>query len=178
MFFGGDPFEHFAGMHGGGGPGGGGSRRGGGGGRQAAQDVDTTKLYETLGVSYHLSPVCVCVCVCVVVVSFSERGGGDVVVVVVVVHSEVCRHSTRQIASTSLSLSLSLSRTPEIPRFSLSKRGIKNNSSSLHNDFRFRRAPTRRRSRRHTASSPCSTTPTVSKYHLLYCLLDSFLDII
>ena len=64
MFFGGDPFEHFAGMHGGGGPGGGGSRRGGGGGRQAAQDVDTTKLYETLGVSYHLSPVCVCVCVC------------------------------------------------------------------------------------------------------------------
>jgi hypothetical protein len=49
MFFGGDPFEHFAGMHGGGG-----SRRGGGGGgmRGGPQaDVDTTKLYETLGVS-------------------------------------------------------------------------------------------------------------------------------
>lgn len=46
MFFGGgDPFEHFAGMHGG--PGGG-SRRGGMGGPRA--DVDTTKLYETLGV--------------------------------------------------------------------------------------------------------------------------------
>ena len=45
MFFGGDPFEHFAGMHGGGG--GGGSRRSG----MAARDVDTTKLYETLGVS-------------------------------------------------------------------------------------------------------------------------------
>mmetsp|Transcript_6837 Transcript_6837/g.9951 ORF Transcript_6837/g.9951 Transcript_6837/m.9951 type:complete len:414 (+) Transcript_6837:33-1274(+) len=42
MFFGGDPFEHFAGMH------------GGGGGRSSARrpqnDVDTTKLYETLGV--------------------------------------------------------------------------------------------------------------------------------
>jgi len=61
MFFGGDPFEHFAGMHGGGPGGGGGSRRGGGGGGRQAQDVDTTKLYETLGVSYHhLSPVCVC----------------------------------------------------------------------------------------------------------------------
>ena len=45
MFFGGDPFEHFAGMHGGGG-----SRRGGMGGPRA--DVDTTKLYETLGVSF------------------------------------------------------------------------------------------------------------------------------
>lgn len=45
MFFGGDPFEHFAGMNGG--PGGG-SRRSG----MAApsRDVDTTKLYETLGV--------------------------------------------------------------------------------------------------------------------------------
>mmetsp|Transcript_4232 Transcript_4232/g.11722 ORF Transcript_4232/g.11722 Transcript_4232/m.11722 type:complete len:418 (-) Transcript_4232:274-1527(-) len=44
MFFGGDPFEHFAGMHGGpGGPGG--SARGG-----PPKDVDTTKLYETLGV--------------------------------------------------------------------------------------------------------------------------------
>lgn len=44
MFFGGDPFEHFAGMHGGGG-----SRRGGMGG--PPRDVDTSKLYETLGVS-------------------------------------------------------------------------------------------------------------------------------
>lgn len=44
MFFGGDPFEHFGG-HGGSG---GGSRRGMGGPRK---DVDTTKLYETLGVS-------------------------------------------------------------------------------------------------------------------------------
>ena len=42
MFFGGDPFEHF-GQHGGGG--GGRARRG------PAADVDTTKLYETLGVS-------------------------------------------------------------------------------------------------------------------------------
>mmetsp|Transcript_10181 Transcript_10181/g.14875 ORF Transcript_10181/g.14875 Transcript_10181/m.14875 type:complete len:414 (-) Transcript_10181:398-1639(-) len=40
MFFGGDPFEHFAGMHGGGG----GSSR-----RAPPRDVDTTKLYETLG---------------------------------------------------------------------------------------------------------------------------------
>ena len=47
MFFGGDPFEHFA--HAGMGGGGGGGRRGGGGGRASA-DVDTTKLYETLGV--------------------------------------------------------------------------------------------------------------------------------
>ena len=46
MFFGGgDPFEHFAGMHGG--PGGGGSSR-----RGPSRDVDTTKLYETLGVSH------------------------------------------------------------------------------------------------------------------------------
>ena len=45
MFFGGDPFEHFAGMHGG---------PGGGSRRSAAppRDVDTTKLYETLGVSF------------------------------------------------------------------------------------------------------------------------------
>ena len=45
MFFGGDPFEHFAhaGMGG-----------GRGGGRSAAsRNVDTTKLYETLGVSIH-----------------------------------------------------------------------------------------------------------------------------
>lgn len=41
MFFGGDPFEHFAGM-GGGGTGGG--RRGGG-------EVENSKLYEVLGVS-------------------------------------------------------------------------------------------------------------------------------
>jgi len=46
MFFGGgDPFEHFAGMHGG--PGGGSRRSAGGGPRP---DVDTSKLYETLGV--------------------------------------------------------------------------------------------------------------------------------
>lgn len=43
MFFGGDPFEHFSGMHGQGG--GGGSRR------APPKDVDTTKLYETLGVA-------------------------------------------------------------------------------------------------------------------------------
>ena len=43
MFFGGDPFEHFAHAHGGGG-------RGRSGGRASA-NVDTTKLYETLGVS-------------------------------------------------------------------------------------------------------------------------------
>jgi hypothetical protein len=41
MFFGGDPFEHFA-HHGSG---------GGGRARAANPDVDTTKLYETLGVS-------------------------------------------------------------------------------------------------------------------------------
>ena len=46
MFFGGDPFEHFAHAHGGGG----GRARGGGGGG-ADPNVDTTKLYETLGVS-------------------------------------------------------------------------------------------------------------------------------
>ena len=40
MFFGGDPFEHFA-HAGAGGPGGGRPRK----------DVDTTKLYQTLGVS-------------------------------------------------------------------------------------------------------------------------------
>ena len=40
MFFGGDPFEHFA-HHGGGG-----SRRS----ARPAADVDTNKLYETLGV--------------------------------------------------------------------------------------------------------------------------------
>ena len=41
MFFGGDPFEHFAQSAGGG-------RRPGG---ARAANVDTTKLYETLGVS-------------------------------------------------------------------------------------------------------------------------------
>jgi len=45
MFCGGDPFEHFGGQ---GGPGGGSRRSGMGGPRK---DVDTTKLYETLGVS-------------------------------------------------------------------------------------------------------------------------------
>lgn len=45
MFFGGDPFEHFAGMHGHGGEG----FQRQGSARQ--RDVDTTKLYETLGVS-------------------------------------------------------------------------------------------------------------------------------
>ena len=44
MFFGGDPFEHFAHGHGGGGG------RGGGGGGRASAPVDTTKLYETLGI--------------------------------------------------------------------------------------------------------------------------------
>ena len=53
MFFGGDPFEHFAGMHGGGG---GGGRRGGG----PSRDVDTTKLYETLGVSSCADRYCTC----------------------------------------------------------------------------------------------------------------------
>jgi DnaJ family protein A protein 2 len=47
MFFGGgDPFEHFANMHGGGGHGGGGGRGGRGG-----APVDNSKLYETLGVA-------------------------------------------------------------------------------------------------------------------------------
>jgi hypothetical protein len=41
MFFGGDPFEHFA-QAGAGGP--------RGGGRRPPANVDTTKLYETLGV--------------------------------------------------------------------------------------------------------------------------------
>jgi hypothetical protein len=42
MFFaGGDPFEHFANIHGGGG--------GRGSARRPQNDVDTTKLYETLG---------------------------------------------------------------------------------------------------------------------------------
>mmetsp|Transcript_21371 Transcript_21371/g.30942 ORF Transcript_21371/g.30942 Transcript_21371/m.30942 type:complete len:86 (-) Transcript_21371:1649-1906(-) len=46
MFFGGDPFEHFgSGMHGG---------PGGPGRASARKDVDTTKLYETLGVSQPL----------------------------------------------------------------------------------------------------------------------------
>ena len=56
MFFGGDPFEHFAGMHGG---------PGGGSRRSAAppRDVDTTKLYETLGVSLsYLSFFISCCC--------------------------------------------------------------------------------------------------------------------
>ena len=165
MFFGGDPFEHFAGMHGGGPGGGGGSRRGGGGGRQA-QDVDTTKLYETLGVSYHLSSVCV---------SSSSSpswkgGGGDVVVVVVVVHSEVVVSSLNPTwLHPPLSLSLSRAHPRNTSILAFESGGVKNISSSLHNDFRFRRAPTRRRSRRHTASSPCSTTPTVSIYHS-YCL--------
>lgn len=48
MFFGGDPFEHFAHA----GMGGGGGR--GGGGRAPSKAVDTTKLYETLGVSSSL----------------------------------------------------------------------------------------------------------------------------
>jgi DnaJ homolog subfamily A member 2 len=49
MFFGGgDPFEHFAGMHGGGGGGGG---RGGGGRGGSGKEADTSKLYETLGVA-------------------------------------------------------------------------------------------------------------------------------
>jgi DnaJ homolog subfamily A member 2 len=41
MFFGGDPFQHFGQHHGGG---------GGGGARRPRADVDTTKLYETLGI--------------------------------------------------------------------------------------------------------------------------------
>lgn len=47
MFFGGSPFEQFAGMHGGEGGGGGG---GGGGRRGPAADVDTTELYRILGI--------------------------------------------------------------------------------------------------------------------------------
>jgi hypothetical protein len=47
MFFGGDPFEHFA-QHGHGGGGGGGRAR------RPAANVDTIKLYETLGVSFVL----------------------------------------------------------------------------------------------------------------------------
>lgn len=47
MFFGGDPFEHFAhaGMGGG---------RSGGRSAAASRNVDTTKLYETLGVRFLL----------------------------------------------------------------------------------------------------------------------------
>jgi DnaJ family protein A protein 2 len=49
MFFGGgDPFEHFAGMHGGGGGGGG---RGGGRGGRGGAPVDNEKLYQVLGVA-------------------------------------------------------------------------------------------------------------------------------
>lgn len=44
MFFGGSPFEQFAGMHGGEG-GGGGGRRGG-----PPADVDTNELYQILGI--------------------------------------------------------------------------------------------------------------------------------
>jgi hypothetical protein len=58
MFFGGDPFEHFAHSHGGGGGG------GGRGGRRPAADVDTTRLYETMGVSdsdqFKVSLFCCC----------------------------------------------------------------------------------------------------------------------
>lgn len=43
MFFGGSPFEQFAGMHGGEGPSGGG-RRG------PPADVDTNELYQILGI--------------------------------------------------------------------------------------------------------------------------------
>lgn len=46
MFFGGSPFEQFAGMHGGPDEGMGGGRGRGG----PPADVDTTKLYEILGV--------------------------------------------------------------------------------------------------------------------------------
>ena len=48
MFLGGDPFEHFASS---GGMPGGGSRRG------PSRDVDTTKLYEALGVSFNICVV-------------------------------------------------------------------------------------------------------------------------
>lgn len=51
MFFGGSPFEQFAGMHGGEGPGGpGGGRRGG-----PPADVDTTELYQILGIEKEAS---------------------------------------------------------------------------------------------------------------------------
>lgn len=51
MFFGGSPFEHFAGMHGGeGGPGGAGAGR-----RGPAPDVDTTELYQILGIEKEAS---------------------------------------------------------------------------------------------------------------------------
>ena len=42
MFFGGDPFEHFANMHGGG---------GGGGGRGGGGPIDNEGYYKALGVS-------------------------------------------------------------------------------------------------------------------------------
>jgi hypothetical protein len=45
MFFGGDPFDHF-------GHGGGRSHRGSRGGGGGGAAVDTTKLYETLGVRF------------------------------------------------------------------------------------------------------------------------------
>lgn len=76
MFFGGSPFEQFAGMHGGEGPGGG----GGGGRRAPPADVDTTELYQILGIEKEASEndikkayrklalkVCAIVCVCVCV---------------------------------------------------------------------------------------------------------------
>ena len=52
MFFGGDPFEHFA-HHGGGGSG----RSHRSAAAASNRDVDTTKLYETLGVSTAIMPV-------------------------------------------------------------------------------------------------------------------------
>lgn len=45
MFFGGSPFEQFAGMHGGDGGGG-----GGGGRRGPPADVDTNEFYQILGI--------------------------------------------------------------------------------------------------------------------------------
>lgn len=67
MFFGGSPFEHFAGMHGGG-DGGGGGRRG------PAPDVDTTEMYQILGIekdasendikkAYRKLALKVCICI-------------------------------------------------------------------------------------------------------------------
>jgi ribosomal protein L2 len=50
MFFGGDPFDHFHGGGGGRQRGGGSSGRASSGGRGGGASVDTTKLYETLGV--------------------------------------------------------------------------------------------------------------------------------